>query len=94
MVIILLPTLSAIGPDAVPLATIVPFTVTVAAASVVVGVKVILFVVLVTEAVYTLVADVKVGLSVPELIVSFANVATVFANLVTVMVYVLVVVPS
>ena len=51
VVIILLPTLNAMLPDALPLATVVPFTVTVALASDVVGVTVILLVALLTDAV-------------------------------------------
>jgi hypothetical protein len=45
------PTLKAIGPDAVPDVTAVPLTVTVAAASLVVGVTVMLVVALLTLAV-------------------------------------------
>jgi hypothetical protein len=50
-VITLFPNCKGIGPDAVPDVTAIPFTVTVAAASVVVGVSVILAVVLLTSAV-------------------------------------------
>jgi hypothetical protein len=51
VVIVLLPTLKLIAPLALPLATVVPFTFTVALLSVTVGVTVILLVALDTDAV-------------------------------------------
>ncbi len=50
-VTVLAPTVSAIAPDAAPLVTATPFTVTVAVLSAVVGVSVILLVALLTDAV-------------------------------------------
>ena len=50
-VIVLLPTLRVIGPDALPLATVTPFTFTVAPASATVGVTVIEVMLLATVAV-------------------------------------------
>ena len=51
VVITLAPNCRGIGPDAVPEVTVTPFTVTVAAASLVVGVTLMLVVALVTSAV-------------------------------------------
>ena len=84
VVIILLPGLSAIAPDEEPLVTCVPFIFTVAVASVVVGVNVMLVVELLTEAVYPAVADENAGLNVPELKINALKVATEPAALVTV----------
>ncbi len=67
MVMVLLPTLRAIAPDALPLATVVPFTVIDAVASAAVGVTVIDEVAFETDAVYDVVADANTGVSVPAL---------------------------
>ncbi len=51
VLMVLLPTARLIAPDADPLATVVPFTVTVAVASVVVGLRVMLLTALLTDCV-------------------------------------------
>ena len=65
--ILFTPTTSGKLADAVPEATAVPFTFTVAAASLVVGVTVIVVTVFATLAVYDKVAEAKAGDSVPVL---------------------------
>ena len=77
VVMVLLPTARAIEPDAEPLVTVLPFTVTVAVASLVVGVTVMLAVALGTLAVYAIVPLAKAGLKVPELSVRLLSVASV-----------------
>jgi hypothetical protein len=64
-VIVFVPTFRLILPEALPLETVVPFTLTVAFASVTVGVTVIELVAFDTEAVYVVVPLAKTGLSVP-----------------------------
>ena len=81
---VLLPTLNAIEPEALPLVTAAPFTVTVAVASEMVGVTVIEVVALLTEAVYPVVAPANVGDNVPELNASAERLAFVLAARVTV----------
>jgi len=94
VVMVLPPTFKAILPDGPPLVTAVPFTVTVAVASLTAGVMVNEVTVLPTETVYAVVGDEKDGLKVPLLMVRPARLASVDAGLVTVVVYVCVVVPS
>ena len=83
MVIGLEPTASGIEALAAPEAVVLPFTLTVAVASVTIGVTVIVEVALATLAVYVLVADAKLGLSVPEFTASPESVATADAARVT-----------
>ena len=77
VVITLLPTLRAIAPEALPLVTVLPLTVTGAFAFVLVGVTVILLTALLTLAVYAEVPDAKTGDNVPELNVNADSVAIV-----------------
>ncbi len=94
VVIVLVPTLSAIALDATPEVTVVPLTFTVAVASVVVGVTLIDDVAFGTLAVYAVVPLANVGAKVPVDSASAESVATLDAARVTVVVYVCVVVPS
>jgi hypothetical protein len=94
VVIVLLPTLSAIAPEALPLVVATPLTVTLALPLVSVGVTVSEVVALPTLAVYPVVADAKTGASVPLESDSADRSAFEDGARVTVTVYVLVVVPS
>ena len=94
VVMVLPPTFKAIADEALPLATVVPLTVTVAVALLTAGVRVNDVTALTTEAVYPVVSDEKAGLNVPLLIVRPARLASVDGGLVTIVVYVCVVVPS
>ena len=91
---VLLPTFKAILPDELPLVTTVPFTVTIAEASFVVGVIVNDVTALPTETVYAVVGDENPGFKVPLLSARPARLASADAGLVTMVVYVCVVVPS
>jgi hypothetical protein len=85
-VIVLVPTFRLILPEALPLATVVPFTLTVAFASVTVVVTVIEVMALDTEALYVVVPLANVGLSVPLDNARLLSVATADAARVTVVV--------
>jgi len=76
VVMVLSPTAKAMLPEALPLATIVPFTVTVALRSVAVGLRVMDAIALLTEAVYAVVPDAKAGVNVPLLKASAESSAT------------------
>ena len=67
VVMVFAPTERAIAPDALPEATVVPFTVMVAVASATVGVTVRLVTLFATDCVYAVVAASNTGLSVPLL---------------------------
>ena len=82
----MVPTFRLILPDALPLATVVPFTLTVALVSVTVGLTVIELVAFDTEAVYVVVPPAKTGLSVPLDNARLLKVATPDAARVTVVV--------
>ena len=82
----MVPTFRLILPDALPLATVVPFTLTVALVSVTVGVTVIELVAFDTEEVYVVVPPAKTGLSVPLDNARLLSVATADAARVTVVV--------
>jgi len=67
MVIAFTPAVSGIAPEAVPLATVTPFTVIVALDSSPVGVTVMLLMVFATDAVYEVVPGANAGDKVPAL---------------------------
>ena len=68
VVTVFAPTLKVIAPEALPLVTAVPLTVTVAVASLTVGVKVMDETAFGTDAVYVFVAATNTGFNVPVLI--------------------------
>ena len=93
LITVLAPSASAIGPEAVPEATAVPFTVTVDVLTAVVGVTVIVATVLATLSVYAVVVDEKTGDKVPVPGLRSDRLSLVDGAFVTVSVYVFVVVP-
>ena len=76
VVMTLEPTLKAMGPEAVPLVTVVPFTLTVAEPWLTVGVTVILVTPFPTVSVYVTVPEEKLGLRLPELMERLDRVAS------------------